>query len=107
MALDGDTARWSVVSMPAEKPKAKRVAEIETRDARRAKRSDRVKIVDVAVVDTRPVITAAEALDRVVLPQDAVDRISEMLSVGASLIITDKDRGPETGEETDFVVLTR
>jgi hypothetical protein len=107
MALDGDTARWSVVSMPAEKPKAKRVAEIEPRDARRAKRSDRAKIVDVAIVDTRPVITAAEALDRVVLPQDAVDRITEMLSVGASFIITDKDRGPETGEETDFVVLTR
>ncbi|MGZ5829622.1 MAG: hypothetical protein ACXWJW_13930, partial [Xanthobacteraceae bacterium] len=105
MELDGDKTRWSVVSLPAERPKTKRVAELEPRQGKRGKRSGAT--VEVALADPPPPITAAEALDRVTLPQNAVDAITGLLSVGASLIITDKDRGSETGEETDFVVLTR
>ncbi|MEA2988175.1 MAG: hypothetical protein QOG83_886, partial [Alphaproteobacteria bacterium] len=50
---------------------------------------------------------AASALDRISIPQAAVDRISELVSVGASLIVSDPGLGSETGVGTDFIVLTR
>jgi lipoprotein-anchoring transpeptidase ErfK/SrfK len=50
---------------------------------------------------------AAAALDRIEIPQEASDRIAEMLGPGASLILSDYARGDETGVETDFVILTR
>jgi hypothetical protein len=51
--------------------------------------------------------TAAEALDRVNIPQDVLDRVQDLMSPGASLIISDKGLGPETGKGTDFIVLAR
>jgi hypothetical protein len=51
--------------------------------------------------------SAAAALDRIQIPSDAAERISELLSPGASLIISDRGMSGETGEGTDFVVLTR
>ena len=51
--------------------------------------------------------SATDALDRIDLPKEALDRLSEMLTPGASLIISDQGLGPETGKETDFIVLTR
>jgi hypothetical protein len=44
-------------------------------------------------------------LDRVAIPQEALDRISALMSPGASLIISDLGLGPETGKGTDFIVL--
>jgi lipoprotein-anchoring transpeptidase ErfK/SrfK len=52
-------------------------------------------------------IRAAGALDRIAIPQEAVARISELMSPGASLIVSDQGLGPETGVGTDFIVLTR
>ncbi len=49
--------------------------------------------------------TAAAALDRIEIPPDAIARISELLSPGASLIISDQGISTETGRGTDFVVL--
>jgi len=46
-------------------------------------------------------------LDRIQIPQEALDRIGEILSPGASLVISDQGLGSETGEGTDFIVLTR
>jgi hypothetical protein len=51
--------------------------------------------------------TAAGALDRIELPADAMRQISERLWVGASLIISDYGVSGETGEYTDFIILTR
>jgi hypothetical protein len=51
--------------------------------------------------------TAAEALGRIAIPADAMDRITELMSEGASLIVSDQGLGPETGTGTDFIVLTR
>jgi hypothetical protein len=48
--------------------------------------------------------TAAGALDRITIPQEALDRISELMSPGASLTISDKGLGSETGRGTDFIV---
>jgi hypothetical protein len=51
-------------------------------------------------------IAAAEAaLGRVSIEQDTLDRISEFVSPGSSLIITDEAASQETGRDTDFIVL--
>jgi hypothetical protein len=46
------------------------------------------------------------ALDRIEIPQDAMERISELLTPGSSLILSDYGFSSETGPYTDFVVLT-
>jgi hypothetical protein len=45
-------------------------------------------------------------LERIEIPQDVVDRISELLTPGSSLIISDYGISHETGRNTDFIVLT-
>jgi L,D-transpeptidase catalytic domain len=49
--------------------------------------------------------SAKEALDRITIPQDALDRIAGMASPRSSLIISDEGLSSETGKGTDFVVL--
>jgi len=44
-------------------------------------------------------------LDRIEIPQDVEGRISELLTPGSSLIISDYGLGPETGNDTDFIVV--
>jgi hypothetical protein len=48
---------------------------------------------------------AKAALDRITIPQDALDRIEGMASPRSSLIISDEALSSETGKGTDFVVL--
>jgi hypothetical protein len=48
--------------------------------------------------------SAKAALDRIVIPQDALDRIAG-IAPRSSLIVTDEALSPETGKGTDFVVL--
>ena len=54
---------------------------------------------------TADVDAAKAALDRVSLPQEAIDRISEVISPGSAVIISDEALSKETGKGTDFVVL--
>ena len=49
---------------------------------------------------------ANAALERIEIPQEAVDRISELLTPGSSLIVSDYGISQETGRDTDFIVLT-
>jgi lipoprotein-anchoring transpeptidase ErfK/SrfK len=60
----------------------------------------------VRAVEDHPPQTAAQALERIQIPQEAIDRIGEILSPGASLVISDQGLGAETGQGTDFIVLT-
>jgi hypothetical protein len=48
---------------------------------------------------------AKAALDRITIPQEAIDRISEVISPGSALIVSDEPMSKETGTGTDFVVL--
>jgi L,D-transpeptidase catalytic domain len=48
---------------------------------------------------------AKAALDRIEIPQDLIDRISEVISPGSSLIISDEGASIETGDSTDFVII--
>jgi hypothetical protein len=98
LGLTDDRAamRWNVMSMTAEPPRPRIAA----------------KIGPKAHLEARPAEpfqpqTPAQALERIQIPQEAVDRIDEILSPGASLVISDQGLGPETGAGTDFIVLTR
>jgi hypothetical protein len=90
---DNTTLRWNVMSMPGGA----------TAPTKKPVKGKKAEPPPPAV----PASNAAEALDRVSIPQDALDRISQLMSPGASLIISDKGLGPETGKGTDFIVLTR
>ena len=92
---DRATLRWTAVTLPNRIGKAE--------PARRGKASR-----DVAPPAPEPVAsTPAEALDRITIPKEAKEWISELVSPGASLVISDNGMSHETGKETDFVVLTR
>jgi hypothetical protein len=94
---DGKTLHWSVVTMPAE---AAPRAEIQTHHGRKSHR-EREEIVEQRISPS-----PSEALNRVDMPTEAVDRISEMMSPGSSLIISDQPMSGETGRDTDFIILT-
>ena len=101
---DGATLRWNVVSLPGEPPKAKREADNGRRTARNGRREEPVV---KPVGELPPPQTPAEALARIDIPQDAIDRISAMIVPGSSLVVSDQGLGEETGEGTDFIVVTR
>ncbi len=48
---------------------------------------------------------SAAALERIDIPREALGRISELVSPGSSLIISDEGISSETGTDTDFVIL--
>jgi hypothetical protein len=104
---DGSTFRWDVVSLPAETPKSKRNEERDVRSERHGKGRREEGSAAKLSGDLPPPQTPAEALARTEIPQDIVARISELMVPGSSLIISDHGLGDETGEGTDFVVVTR
>jgi hypothetical protein len=55
-------------------------------------------------VEPMPTDSAKPALDRIVIPQDVLDRIAG-IGPRSSLIVTDEPLSPETSKGTDFVVL--
>jgi lipoprotein-anchoring transpeptidase ErfK/SrfK len=50
---------------------------------------------------------AYDALDRIELPADVIERLSPLVATGASILIADQGLGDETGKETDFIVVTK
>jgi L,D-transpeptidase catalytic domain len=48
---------------------------------------------------------ANDALDRIEIPQEAIEQISQLLTPGASLIVSDYGVSHETGEDTDFILV--
>jgi hypothetical protein len=95
-ADNGTRMRWNGMSIAAEPPRQLIPARIGP------KAQPAAKTADVYLPQT-----AAQVLDRIHIPQEAADRIGEILSPGASLVISDHGLGDETGEGTDFIVLTR
>jgi len=96
----GGTMRWFAVSVPASGQ-----SQVSARKVSRAARSEPEPMIPAG--SDLP-STAAEALDRIELPQEALDRIAEMLTPGASLIVSDHGHNREMRQVgTDFIVLTR
>ncbi|HEY2211572.1 MAG TPA: L,D-transpeptidase family protein [Bradyrhizobium sp.] len=93
---DGDTnMRWSVVSLDGGR------SHDGTVEPQGRARGGHGRDVEPMLTDPG---SAKAALDRIVIPQDALDRISGM-APRSSLIVTDEALSSETGKGTDFVVL--
>ena len=103
---DGSTFRWDVISMPGAQPKAKHAQPKEIITYDRYGRPRRQEVAEKPAGDLPPPQTPADALARIQIPQDIIDRISAMILPGSSLIVSDQGLGEETGEGTDFVVVT-
>ena len=100
---DANVLRWSVISLPASTRNAERRDEDE-RASRRRKMAGAVEMKKPMPVPDSP----AEALDRLGIPADAMARITEALSTGGSIIVSDQGiTAGETGEGTDFIVSLR
>ncbi|MFA5951248.1 MAG: L,D-transpeptidase [Hyphomicrobium sp.] len=52
-------------------------------------------------------LTATAALDRIKIPDEAREQIVDLMKPGSSVVISDNGISGETGEYTDFIVLTR
>jgi len=100
-ADDGSKFRWHMISMPGE---ATRVTERRPFDSFRFGRFGLVRTVDRRVQG--PLSEAQQALAHVDIPRDALNLISELIVPGSSLIISDEGLGEETGEGTNFIVVT-
>jgi hypothetical protein len=61
----------------------------------------------VTVAGTAGAGSAAAALDRVSIPAEITELVSERLWTNAAIMITDQGISNETGKSTDFIVLTR
>jgi lipoprotein-anchoring transpeptidase ErfK/SrfK len=96
--------RWNVVSLPGEPPKHLRYVE-EHRDRHGHMR--RREIEEERSSDTPPPQGPAQVLARIEIPPEVTEAIAQMITPGSSLIISDQGLGDETGEGTDFVVVTR
>ena len=92
---EGAAIRWTVVSIPEEFPRMSTGATKE-REAPAKQTALSVPLPD----------KANSALDRIEIPQDTVERISELLTPASSLIISDNGFSHETGKDTDFIVVT-
>jgi hypothetical protein len=104
---DHATLRWNVVSMPGDPPKPLRNPESDRRAARHGRAGRRDEEREKSADDLPPPQTPQQALARIAIPQDAIDRISQLIVPGSSLIVSDQGLGDETGEGTDFIVVTR
>jgi hypothetical protein len=102
---DGADVRWSAVAMTSSQARheARRRAADDEDGYTRSRRSNRgERNAEPPSADAN---AAKAALDRVSLPQEAIDRISEVVSPGSAVIISDEALSKETGKGTDFVVL--
>jgi len=113
---DGNGAmRWNVVSIGGRR--AGDGGDDEVRDDRaddyyddgwgrpRPRKSQKNEAGRSAEAAPTDVAAASAALDRISIPQDVAERISELVLPGSSLIVSDEPAHKETGKQTDFVVL--
>jgi lipoprotein-anchoring transpeptidase ErfK/SrfK len=97
----GPALRWTVVSIPSHNRRA--AGPLKSGNGRKRHNSKAIKAIAAEPV---PMPSASDALDRVIMPPDAVERISELITPGSSLIVSDNKLSDETGESTGFIVLT-
>jgi hypothetical protein len=97
---NGSGMRWNVITMPNESPRGANSTATRSRSASR-------KAPEPAPKHAAEPPAAAEVLSRLKIPQDAVDRIEQLLVPGSSLVISDQGLGNETGRGTEFIVVTR
>jgi lipoprotein-anchoring transpeptidase ErfK/SrfK len=102
---DANILHWSVVSLPMSARSLQRSVDEEHFSRRRN------KLAAAGPIEMKPLPmpdSPSEALDRITIPADAMARITEALTTGGSIIVSDQgiNQG-ETGEGTDFIVSLR
>lgn len=97
---DDTDMRWSVVSFPTTQ-QAKAEASSKSK-----KNAQKAPTLAMAVLPGKPQ-TAASALDRITIPDDARERIADVLKPGSSIVVSDYGISHQTGKYTDFILLTR
>jgi L,D-transpeptidase catalytic domain len=96
MESNSDTdMRWSVVTLEGGRPQG--IVDPDGRAHVNRDQSAKPISSDAGV--------AKAALDRVVVPQDVLERIAGLAAPRSSLIISDEGLSSETGKGTDFIVL--
>jgi hypothetical protein len=97
---DSAGIRWLAVSIGYDRAAADSVP---ARGKNRAKRDEQ------PIPPTTQALrqAAVEALDRIELPPEALDRIVSLVAPGTSLVISDQGLGGETSRGTDFIVVTK
>jgi len=85
--------RWAALAMYADPSNP----EVATRAAAAARGSKGATPTNISA--------ARAALDRISIPPEALEQISEYVAPGSSLIISDEEMSKETGKDTEFVVL--
>jgi L,D-transpeptidase-like protein len=98
------TLRWNVVSLPGEPPK--RVRHVEERRDRYG-RVRRREVEEERAGDAAPPQSPAQVLARIEITPEVSEAIAQMIVPGSALIVSDQGLGDETGEGTDFDVVTR
>ena len=100
---DPNVVHWSVMTLPVSARGL--VHEDERRSAmhRKGAKAEPVEARPAPAIDS-----PAEALDRITIPADVMMRITDALTTGSSIIVSDQgiNQG-ETGEGTDFIVSLR
>jgi lipoprotein-anchoring transpeptidase ErfK/SrfK len=102
-AKDGGALRWNVVSLPTEHlmKKGKYVNTI-------TQRGEKLRVQLAAPEHAQqPAGDPTAALERINIPAETLARINELVTPGASLIVSDLAQSFETGAGTDFILLTR
>jgi len=97
MEVTDNGMRWNLMTIPTDAS-----APVDQRDYSRKRSGEPSR----PAMQLKPSSTAAEALNRIAMPKEAVDRISELLIPGSSLVIADEGLGRETGRYTEFIVLS-
>jgi hypothetical protein len=97
MEVTDNGMRWNLMTIPTDPS-----APVDQRDYGRKRSKEPPRPATQLKLSS----TAAEALNRIAMPKEAVDRISELLIPGSSLVIADEGLGRETGRYTEFIVLS-
>ena len=96
---EGPAIRWTVVSMPEGFSRSP--------GARQKSHKERMEPTIATAPAVPPTDKSNAALNRIEIPQDAFERISDLITPGSSLIVSDRGMSDETGSDTDFIVEMR
>jgi lipoprotein-anchoring transpeptidase ErfK/SrfK len=102
LTADGAGMRWNLITVPTDgRAEVPRITRSRSGDSKRKSQEP------PPVVQAKAPSSATEALNRIQMPKEAVERISEILTPGSSLVVSDQGLGRETGRYTEFIVETR
>ncbi len=102
-ANDDGSMRWNVASLPTERVVKQGKYQMTT-----TRRGEKLRLeLSPPAHEVQQPGNPNTALERITIPDDALARITALMTPGATLIVSDLGMSHETGRGTDFIVLTR